>query len=110
MQQQCSYGQLGVIIKNIEHQASISPAFELFNREKIKRFFTQNAIRINIFKEKQHKLFSENIEVVKDPKGDYYKTIEVDGKQQWEYISDDHKKTFEEETEKFMQLTFSINL
>jgi len=108
MTQDCTYGQLQAIINDINRQCTQSPAFELFNREKIKRFYQQNAIRIQSLHDRRNKIFEANVK--KDEKGEHYLQVDVDGKKDWDFISDEHKAVFEKETAEFLTLTFKINL
>ncbi len=54
MTQQCTYGQLSRILNDLEREVAIHPIFELFNREKIRRFYQQNAMRIGVFNDRRN--------------------------------------------------------
>jgi len=108
MTQDCTYGQLQAILNDINRRCAESPAFELFHREKIKRLYQLNAIRIQALFDRRNKLFEANVK--KDEKAGNYLQVEQDGKKDWDYISDDHKAVFEEQTAEFLAFSFKINL
>lgn len=110
MKKQCTYAQLGVYLRDIEKQVTESPAFELFNHEKINRFYTLNKERIGIYNETHHKIFTENVNIAHLPDGDIYNTIDVNGIKEWDFKSPDHKTAFEEATAVFINLSFTIQL
>lgn len=83
-----------------------SPTFNLFNAEKIKRFFTYNAIRLQSADEKLNRLIKKFVRFDAD-----LKPIQLenkDGLVKWDFISDDAKHAFEIEYKEFVNRDVTI--
>ena len=93
MQSLSNYKELLQIDNDIQIQMK-SPAFELFNREKIKRFYNLNKLRLNILKTKLAAMMTEHIRT-DDTTGEFMKINVGDGVEHWLFKTDADKEEYE---------------
>lgn len=107
MRQQMTNYQLMLLRDDISRQSKESPAFAIFNKEKINRFFNQNAISLKILAsrtaeiKKKHCILGEDGEPV---------TVETDGRTEIQFPTDKAKKACTDEITEFLNRTVTIEL
>lgn len=62
MKQEITYQQLDQLSTDIQKQVSQSPAFYYFNKEKIKRFYQLNQLRLQAIEEKKKSLVKKYVQ------------------------------------------------
>ncbi len=101
---QATYSDLLALRHDIQTQSNESIAFRYFNRQKIKTFFNDNKIRLQIMDDYLKVLYDTH--VCKDAQGKY---IKDDIKNDWQYVSSAGEEIFKAAFEKFMNASISIN-
>lgn len=103
MKAQSNYIQLMGYVNEANALRAQNPFLALLNKEKIDRFFVQNAIRINEAKEKTNKLIDKH--VLHDEK----KMPKVENNQ-LVFKSDEDKAAYKEGWEKMNKVVFDITV
>ncbi len=105
MKQIITYRELENTANDISQQMEVSPAFKLFNKEKISRFFDRNRNRLEIIIEKRKELISL---YVKHERGQPV-TIESDGVQVYDFDDNENKEKYMAAINEFMNRTLDLN-
>jgi len=107
MRKQMTNYQLMLLRDDINKQANESPAFAIFNQEKISRFFNKNAITLKILStkvadiKKEHCILGEDGEPL---------THEVDGRKEIQFATDEAKKACTDQITEFLNRTVTVEL
>lgn len=107
MNQLITYGELSALEQDIRRQQQISPAFVIFNKEKIRRFYQQNNLRLKILQDTIKDLVSKH--VLHDEK-DKPVTQEVEGQLRYKFIDEGAQKEYEEKVTAFFALNIELHL
>jgi len=109
MKQQSTYKELMNIDQDIRIQMSASPAFVLFNREKIKRFQQDNAVRLKMLADTINELMESHVS--KDSKGKFKQIVAPEGQlNRWDFISDENAAVFNKDLEAFLKKEIQISI
>jgi hypothetical protein len=103
-----NYGVLNNILTDVAHQSNVSPAFALFNRDKIKRFHQLNQYRIERLGKEQDKLVDQYVK--KDEEGKPLSQKNEAGKLEYIYETEELKTQHTEAWEKLMKQDVEILL
>lgn len=107
MKIQSTYKELMNIDQDIVFQMNNSPAFSVFNREKIKRFKQENAVRLKILADTVNELMESHVN--KDSKGTFKQIVTPEGQpNRWDFISDENAAMFNKDLESFLAKEISI--
>lgn len=108
---QLTYADLNDIEQDIQLQQRRSPAFSLFNREKIKRFYQQNRVRLQVLSDTMKKLITEYVLHEDDEKGNPKPvTHEVEGQLQYKFIDEEKEEEYEAKAKEFMNMSIEIHI
>lgn len=109
MKQHGTYRDLTNLERDIKYQCSISPVFQVFNREKIKRFYQENTGRLSYISKTVSALMEEHI--IKDEKGIFQQHVKPEGMDNgWKYKTEEDEKKFAEAMESVMTKSIEIYL
>ena len=103
-----NYHALWQLEQDIDRQMEKSPAFALFNREKIKRFGMQNQHRLSVMHKQMDTL--RDTYVKKDDEGVLMTKSDDSGKKVWVFEDEETEKKYLAEWNEFMQITFDIHI
>lgn len=103
---QITYNDLMLLERDIYEQMK-SPAFKIFNQDKIKRFFQLNSMRLNAMHETMNALIKKH--VLHDEK-DKPVTFEENGAMRYKFKNNDDETIYKEEAEKFLSRTIKLDL
>lgn len=107
MKIQSTYKELLNIDQDIIQQMDISPAFALFNREKIKRFKQDNAVRLKILADTINELMESHVN--KDSKGTFKQIVTPQHEpNRWDYKSDENAAVFKKDLDLFLSKEIQI--
>lgn len=102
-----NYNDLLQVDMDIQRWQQASASYYLFNQQKIKTFYSQNSMRLNIAKEKLQKLAEKHVQ--KDAEGKFMKLEEEGVFKSWVFIDEEHEKQYKEGYASFMNTTFQIH-
>jgi len=109
MKIQSTYKELLKIDQDIIQQMDISPAFALFNRNKIKRFKQDNAVRLKILADTINELMESHVN--KDPKGVFKQLVMPQGQpNRWDFKSIENAAVFRKDLDSFLSKEISISI
>lgn len=104
---QANYDTLCQLRNDIQLQSQKSIAFALFNQQKIKNFFQQNSMRLQIADKKMNELIEKHVEHGEDLKPIVLE--ENDGMVKHKFLSEEDEKTFNDEYKVFMSRGITIS-
>ncbi len=107
MKTNITYAYLTALEQDILRQSQISPAFNLFHREKIKRFYQDNQLRLKIMNDTMQGLVKK---YVLHDENDKPLTHDVDGQLQYKFIDEAAEKDYEVKAKMFMELTIDLHI
>lgn len=109
MKIQSTYKELLNIDQDIIYQVKSSPAFSVFNREKIKCFKQDNSVRLKILAETINELMEMHVN--KDSKGSFKQIVVPEGMQnRWDFISEENAAVFKKDLDLFLSKEISISI
>ncbi len=108
MRQQINYQDLAFLNEDIERQMSYSPAFSLFNRDKIHQFKNSTKLRSQVLTDEIKYL--EDVYVKKDEEGKpMLQKNEETKTEEYLYDSEEQRAAHKKELNDFLSITFQIN-
>lgn len=107
MGQPATNNQLLALEADIQQLSSSSPAFFFFNKEKIRRFYQQNAINLKIIQQKMAGFIEKY--VVHDEKNQP-KTEDKDGQTVYVFACEDDEFEYRNETSDFLNRSIFIEI
>lgn len=107
MRHDVTNSQLLALETDIQKQMQSSAAFFFFNKEKVRRFYQQNAISLSILNKKMAAAVEKYV-VHKDEKPET--ATDKDGVLIYVFNSDEDEKKYRDETAEFLNRTVKIEL
>ena len=105
MQQTSTYQQLLIIERDIQKQSQYSPAFAVFNANKIKDFYQRNQMHLKVANEKLNAMMEDHI--AKDEEGKW-RTEEKDGSKFFVCKTDEDYNLYKEKYDALMARNVTI--
>jgi hypothetical protein len=102
-----TYNDLLSVDQDIQRWIPSSPSYYLFNQQKIKTFYSQNVMRLNIAKEKLQKLADAHVQI--DAEGKLMKIEEEGVFKSWVFFDEEHENAYKEAYALFIGTTFKIH-
>jgi hypothetical protein len=107
MRQEINYHALRAIVDDIEVQQRRSPAFSLLNREKIRRFYQQNGLRVQTLNKNLDQFVTD---YVVHEEGKPKTQDGENGRKEYVFVSDQQKEEYLAKYNEFMNLTFTLEV
>lgn len=108
MRQTTTYLDLSHLIDDIEYQCQQSRAFVFFNREKIKRFYTLNKLRIEVLHKRCDKINKKYTKL--DENGNPLMVNNDKNQNDFVYEEEHLKEEHKQELADFLATTFDLEL
>ena len=109
MKIQSTYKNLMAIDQDIVYQMNTFPSFSIFNREKIKRFKQDNAIRLRILSDTITELMESHVN--KDEKKLFKQIVAPEGMpNKWDFKSEEDAAVFNKELQSFLGKEIQIDI
>lgn len=102
-----TYHQLYILLLDIQNWQASSPAFALFNSQKIKRFYEQNNLRIQVLNKKLSELTDKYVKKTGDGK---LSVVKVNGRDEYEFETEENKIEYGKAFEEFMSRSLEFHI